>query len=1060
MAADPRTMSTETEPSATGKLGADALAPRPLVPTPRQRAAGERGEAYEFTQEVEAGKPLARGRMADNLRRIDPRTIAGPKLPLFVFGMLALLGPIDDLIFLVIGPEIRADFAAAPAALGIMAGVVTAVQYAVLPFYGWLVDRVKRVHLVRLANIAGNTVSALSAFGATAFGFIALRGAAGLLGRGDDVPKVTLLTDYYEEESLGRAMTLIQAMGSMATIIAPLLGGILVAATNWRVGVFVLGGIATLAGLSTLLLREPERGGIERRALQAASSEAEPQGPPSFTESWRMARSVHTLRRIWYATPFQVASTSATVAVVVPLFFAEVFGLTAAERGYVAAASGAVGVLALLALGPFAGRMLAQSPGRLMTTIGGLMVLQAVAMGVLGMSTFLPLAIIAALPLTLGMIVILPLQQMITAKVVPPRMRGLGFSTTAPWVLLGFVVIYVVLASGGGSARTMAFLMIPVQLTGAFFFATGARGVEHDIRAARASVLAERAVREAKETGRAKLLVCRDVEAAYEGTQVLFGVDLDVEEGEILALLGTNGAGKSTLLRAIAGVHHASNGAILVDGRDVTHEPGYANAARGVVLMPGGRATFPTLTVRENLRSAAWLYRSDEQAVARRLGQVLQLLPVLSERLSEAAGNLSGGEQQMVGLAQAFLMRPRLLMIDELSLGLAPSLIEKLLEALRAIHEQGTTIILVEQSLNVALTIAERAVFMEKGEVRFDGPTEELLRRPDLIRSVFIAGASATRTATRMRSPGAPGDEGARGTLSVQDIHVRFGGVHALRGVSIDVRPGEIVGLIGPNGAGKTTLFDVISGFLTPERGRVVVDGHDVTTLPAHARARLDLGRSFQNVRLFPSLTARENIAVAFEHRTVRSEIMTALWLPNVRKSESKVFQRVDGLIEMLGLEAFADKFVGDLSTGSRRAVEVACMMAAEPRVLLLDEPSSGLAQAETEELGPVLVRLVRQTGCGLFMIEHDVRLIASISDRLVAMELGSVIAAGTPDQVLADPRVLASYLAASEQVIARSGTPLARIAAALGQGTGHTDGTSGPAWRQPKGRAEGKGGS
>lgn len=187
---------------------------------------------------------------------------------------------------------------------------------------------------------------------------------------------------------------------------------------------------------------------------------------------------------------------------------------------------------------------------------------------------------------------------------------------------------------------------------------------------------------------------------------------------------------------------------------------------------------------------------------------------------------------------------------------------------------------------------------------------------------------------------------------------------------------------------------------------------------------------------------------------------MTALWLPNVRKSESKVFQRVDGLIEMLGLEAFADKFVGDLSTGSRRAVEVACMMAAEPRVLLLDEPSSGLAQAETEELGPVLARLVRQTGCGLFMIEHDVRLIASISDRLVAMELGSVIAAGTPDQVLADPRVLASYLAASEQVIARSGTPLARIAAALGQGTGHTDGTSGPVWRQPKGRAEGKGGS
>jgi branched-chain amino acid transport system ATP-binding protein len=142
--------------------------------------------------------------------------------------------------------------------------------------------------------------------------------------------------------------------------------------------------------------------------------------------------------------------------------------------------------------------------------------------------------------------------------------------------------------------------------------------------------------------------------------------------------------------------------------------------------------------------------------------------------------------------------------------------------------------------------------------------------------------------------------------------------------------------------------------------------------------------------------------------------------------------RRADGLIDLLGLGAFADKFVAELSTGSRRAVDMACVMAAEPKVLLMDEPSSGLAQAETEQLGPVLVRIVRETGCGMVVIEHDLPLITSVSDRLVAMELGATIAEGEPSQVVNDPRVLSSYLAASTEVIHRSGTRLAAIATAL----------------------------
>jgi branched-chain amino acid transport system ATP-binding protein len=153
----------------------------------------------------------------------------------------------------------------------------------------------------------------------------------------------------------------------------------------------------------------------------------------------------------------------------------------------------------------------------------------------------------------------------------------------------------------------------------------------------------------------------------------------------------------------------------------------------------------------------------------------------------------------------------------------------------------------------------------------------------------------------------------------------------------------------------------------------------------------------------------------------VRNPVLAAVWAPAQRRSEQRLFRRVDGLIELLGLDAFADKFVGELSTGSRRAVDVACVMAAEPKVLLLDEPSTGLAQAETEELGPVITRLVKQTGCGVLAIEHDLPLITSVSDRLIAMELGAVIASGTPDETTQNPRVLASYLSASETVLNRS---------------------------------------
>ncbi|HET6793175.1 MAG TPA: ABC transporter ATP-binding protein [Acidimicrobiales bacterium] len=257
----------------------------------------------------------------------------------------------------------------------------------------------------------------------------------------------------------------------------------------------------------------------------------------------------------------------------------------------------------------------------------------------------------------------------------------------------------------------------------------------------------------------------------------------------------------------------------------------------------------------------------------------------------------------------------------------------------------------------------------------------------------------------------------------VENLSVRFGGVKAVDDVSFDLEPGTILGVIGPNGAGKTTVFDAISGFVQAS-GKVWLGDRNIAGLSPERRSKAGLGRSFQDARLFPSLTVSECLAVAFE-RHIRTEgvVSTALRLPWVMRSERKVKGRVEELIGLMGLGAFRDKFVSELSTGSRRIVDLAVIMAHDPSVLLLDEPSSGIAQRETEALGPLLLRIREQTGCSLIVIEHDMPLITSISDEILALETGSVLTRGEPEEVLNDPRLVAAYLGTDQAVVERSGT-------------------------------------
>ena len=232
------------------------------------------------------------------------------------------------------------------------------------------------------------------------------------------------------------------------------------------------------------------------------------------------------------------------------------------------------------------------------------------------------------------------------------------------------------------------------------------------------------------------------VDFSYGQLQVLFGVDLDIRDGEILGLLGTNGAGKSTVLRVLSGLAPPQRGEVVFRGADVSRIPAERLVRSGLAMVPGGKAMFPDLTVVESLEIGARLLPKNERRA--RIERELDRFPRLAERRSNQSGSLSGGEQQQLAIAKALLLDPALLCIDELSLGLAPVVVEGLLQTVRDVRAAGTTVVVVEQSLNIAVSLCDRAVFLEKGAIRFEGEPRELLERGDIARSVFL-GADKRR---------------------------------------------------------------------------------------------------------------------------------------------------------------------------------------------------------------------------------------------------------------------------------------------------------------------------
>lgn len=922
----------------------------------------------------------------------------------------------DFQIFFVLGAQVQAAFGGVQFLL--LASLLNStVTLIVVPAAGYLADRVSRVWLLRfggLLSAGGLALVGLATSAGSLIGF-KLLSTAGSYGISQSVSG-PLTADYVVPESRGKAFGLISLGTGLGSIVAPIGIGVVGTLSGWRTAFFAIAAVSLPFVLLYFALREPKRGELDRLAAGAQPAPPEPAVP--LRDALRRAARVTTLRRLWLAQVLM--STAGVTNLIAITYYAVTWRLNPAEYGLVIAAGGAATLAVLFFAGPLT-EMLMRQPARSMAFLAGLAVLLIGCQVVLwaAPSVFVAAAATAVVTvaITLSTPSYSPVLNALLSLTVPPRIRGFGMNSIAPFAVAGQLLGLVAFSVLGVNLVPYRDQFLPFTvfyLGAAAVYLAATSGVAKDIRTALAAAAAGEATRAARDAGQAKLLVVRGLEMTLGGAQVLFGTDFDVSEGEIVALLGTNGAGKSTLLRAIAGLEPITGGAVFLEDVDVTYLPAHERARAGLAMVGGGRAVFPNLTVRQNLA----LGGSEPEAV-------LGLFPALRDRQGTRAGDLSGGEQQMLCLAQALIERPRLLLVDELTLGLAPQVVEELLRALRRARDAGTTIVLVEQSVNLALTIADRAVFMEKGEVRFEGAAADLLRRGDLVRSAFL-GASHSGDLSRNRpfEAATEGDFERNGgpVLEARELQVAYGGVTALDGAGVSIRLGEVVGFIGPNGAGKSTLFDCLSGFVRPDGGRVALLGQDVTDLRAEVRAKLGLVRSFQNVRLFPALTVRETIAVAFERHLGRQPAaLNALWFP-ARATERRLARRVDNLVQSLGLGPHQDKFVGELSTGTRRIVDLACLLAAEPKVLLLDEPSSGLAQAETEELGPLIGRIGKETGCAVLVIEHDLALVRSLSQRMYALDRGRVIAEGTPEEVLADDQVVQSYLAGSEAALRRSG--------------------------------------
>jgi ABC-type branched-subunit amino acid transport system ATPase component/sugar phosphate permease len=653
-----------------------------------------------------------------------------------------------------VGHNLQVSFHMSNAALGAVAFVAQVSQLLwAVPLALWA-DRGSRKTVAAVSLLIFAVFGSLMAISPNVWAFAFLYIAASIGSGVNNTVHNSYLSDAYPTEARGRVFSWHNLSDPLSQTIGILIFGYVVTvAHSWRYGLLVaLVGIPM--GFALFTLNEPEKGANESSHILKASGmdlHSQQEKAPRVLLGSAMTRLLR-IRSLYYelvavAILGFVGTGSALFG---NLFFFDKFHLDTASRSEIYAIIGLAAFLGLPLAYIIGDRYFRRAPQRPLIIAG----ICISAYGVLYVSSlYVPKLWMAVALQTLANAAVSPLAIcifMTLAATAPPEMRTICFAMFGVYSLVfggfaGSVIVGAVSDAIGGLHGIIVSLTIiaPVCLVGGFLLILGSRSVKRDITLVIEDVI-ERYTegKRRQEGGEIPSLQVHNLDFFYGTNQVLFDVNIQVEQGEMIALLGTNGAGKSTLLRAVSGLSHPHRGVVRIFGMNCTYLEPEQIIDQGVALLVGGKMTFPGLSVRDNLRIGGHTMRRDRARAAAAMREAMDVFPELQARLDQPAGTLSGGEQQMLALARVMMTRPRLLLIDELALGLAPMTVERLMGMVRRINEDGATVILVEQSVNRAMSLAERCFFMERGEIRFDGPTAELMQRDDLLRPVFLGTAS------------------------------------------------------------------------------------------------------------------------------------------------------------------------------------------------------------------------------------------------------------------------------------------------------------------------------
>jgi ABC-type branched-subunit amino acid transport system ATPase component/predicted MFS family arabinose efflux permease len=555
-----------------------------------------------------------------------------------------------------------------------------------------------------------------------------------------------LLMDAYPIGARGKVFALNGACQMAGLAISPIFAGAIAAWAGgdegWRWAFVAMGILGAFVALTALTIREPRRGRQEMRAVLGTElHEDEEELPISLSVAFERLRKIQTFYYCLVgiaALGFALFSTT----LFINLFLRDHFGLSAWERGLFASVTILPAFVSVTIAGRRSDALFRESPPKAMVLIGALIAAFGVFQ-VIGM--YMPeiwmfgILLAISLAFSRAAFAILPA---VVSTIIPYRLRSRGIALLGIYLFLfgAFLgaVLTGLLSDAFGERTALTIVVLPATLIGGALIAYGARHVRRDISLVVEELTEEQEQqrRVAEDDARIPVLQVRNLDFSYGKVQVLFDVAFEVHRGEVLALLGTNGAGKSTILRVVSGLGVPQRGVVRLHGRTVTYADPELRAKVGIVLLSGGKATFGSLAVGDNLRMAGFRYAKAD--LDERIARVLEIFPPLRDRMGEPAADLSGGQQQMLALAMALLHDPEILLIDELSLGLSPIVVQELLGVVERLRERGITMVIVEQSLNVALAVADRAIFLEKGQIRFEGPAQEILGRADLARAVFL----------------------------------------------------------------------------------------------------------------------------------------------------------------------------------------------------------------------------------------------------------------------------------------------------------------------------------